>query len=260
MSVKLYDAWRMPVMPLPKFQKWLDDIRVDLRKISDEKILKEIARRAIHRYDMMSVSPNRAKLKKESSGLIGIWSEVFDEYKKVKKTGERNPIVDVECEIIFHFRGQFIYMVMITEQQEYKDYLEALPNIEEYGYWDNTDRPANITSQQWRQRQKVWDAAFGSKPMCFGGLTFTLVGDYELPIPHRGTIEPFFLDWDRRVKEMLREIVISEHFPEEITVYNILRTFEWYKEDPEAQKLKEDLRPKIESMMKRDLTFEDLNS
>lgn len=31
------------------------------------------------------------------------------------------------------------------------------PNIQEYGYWNNTDKPDELTSRQWASRKKAWD-------------------------------------------------------------------------------------------------------
>lgn len=259
MSTKLFDAWRMPTMTMPKFQKWLDELRASLKPIADNQIMTVVAERAIRAYDTKYVFPNSAEIKDLPNGLVGAWSNVMSEYKKTKKEGERHPSVDVECEIIFHFKGRYIYMVMFSEQREYKDHLESLPGVEHYGYWNNTDKPDNISQREWRRREKLWDEAFKGGPMFTAGVTFMLVGDYNLPMPKKGDIEPYFTEWKQRVNAMLDSCMLQK-YPEPITVGNIFKAYEWMRKDPEALKIREEVRPDVEKMMKRDLEFDDLNT
>lgn len=37
----------------------------------------------------------------------------------------------------------------------------AEPEVEEYGYWNNTDPPDHLTERQWTAREKTWDKALG---------------------------------------------------------------------------------------------------
>ncbi len=37
------------------------------------------------------------------------------------------------------------------------DAFDAIPEVEEYGYWNNTDRPDDVTEDQWDQRREFWD-------------------------------------------------------------------------------------------------------
>lgn len=260
MSVKLYDAWRMPVMPMAKFQKWLNELRTTFHPIADKIILTECAYRAIRAYDLDCVFPNRKEVKenKMRSYLVSAWSKILTEYKEVKKTSHRNPAVDVECEIIFHFRGRFIYMVMFTEVHAYKDHLVSLPNIEDYGYWDNTDKPDYITQRAWNHRKKLWDDVFGYGQYLQAGLTWTLIGDYNLAIPNKGNVEEYFTPFNKRLSNMLDEAVIK-YYPGEWGKHSIYNAYNWMKTDPAAKKIREEIKPKIEAMMKKELTFDDVN-
>ncbi|NCD12899.1 MAG: hypothetical protein EOL93_10145 [Epsilonproteobacteria bacterium] len=46
----------------------------------------------------------------------------------------------------------------------------------EYGYWDNTDKPEEVSDDEWDQRCDVWEF-LGYKPIKFYGLIYTL-SDY----------------------------------------------------------------------------------
>lgn len=260
MSTKLYDAWRMPVMPMAKFQKWIDHLRETFKPMADDMLLTEMTRRAVHDYDSRCVFPNAEGHKEERNVLLHAWSDVRCEYRKIKKDSERNPSVDAECEIIFAFKGRYIYMVVFSEVQKYKDYIANLPGVEHYGYWNNTDRPDNITQREWRRREKIWDDIFKSSFMFKGGVTWMLLGEMDLPIPHLVDINKYITSWEVRVKNMVRDAVYQE-YPREITQgRDVMAAMYWLKDNPEAQRLKKEFRPKVEKLMKKDLTAADLNT
>jgi hypothetical protein len=38
------------------------------------------------------------------------------------------------------------------------DFLKRDKRLEDYAYWNNTDRPSHISQRQWDQRGRIWDA------------------------------------------------------------------------------------------------------
>lgn len=49
------------------------------------------------------------------------------------------------------------YLCMPTDgRQEYK-FLDKIRGLEEYGYWDNTDRPEKLSRREWKARGRFWD-------------------------------------------------------------------------------------------------------
>lgn len=42
--------------------------------------------------------------------------------------------------------------------------LEKDDRLEEYGYWNNTDRPEEVSARQWAARKKVWEPMTDSEP------------------------------------------------------------------------------------------------
>jgi hypothetical protein len=65
----------------------------------------------------------------------------------------------------------------------YEDAWFALPEVEHYGYWNNTDKPKDVTDAEWVERREAWDRLFGWDPVSENSLTFTLV-EFGPP-PHR---------------------------------------------------------------------------
>lgn len=55
-------------------------------------------------------------------------------------------------------KGRFIYGVPFGAQRGWGDAWAALPGIEEYGYWNNTDPPDGMKPREWARRKRTWDA------------------------------------------------------------------------------------------------------
>ena len=45
-----------------------------------------------------------------------------------------------------------------SESPDYLNSVKKLTVVEEYPYWDNSDKPDEITSIEWLQRREAWDA------------------------------------------------------------------------------------------------------
>ena len=51
-----------------------------------------------------------------------------------------------------------LYLYLFSEDREIsKMLLKEIENIEEFGYWNNTDKPDSVTESHWEKRKKIWD-------------------------------------------------------------------------------------------------------
>jgi hypothetical protein len=50
------------------------------------------------------------------------------------------------------------------------------PEVTEYGYWDNTDQPEDVTDEEWEERRVTWDRCLGYDPPVRRGVSFQLRG------------------------------------------------------------------------------------
>ncbi len=256
MSVKLYNAWRMPNQPMHKFQAWLTILRKNLRELGDKRILSEITRRAVILHDRKIIFPNKIDNSNKNNFAISAWSEVINEYLSVKRTRQRNPLVDVECEILFAWHGRFTYMVMFSEVQDYADALESLPNVQEYRYWDNADKPDTVPQRKWQTRAKTWEAIFQCNSMGQAGLLWSLYGDHGIPLPEEGRIEEYIPTFEQRVKDMVKDVVFQKA-PKNLTT-DIFTLADWVNNSPEAKQIRKQITPIVKSRLKKIITYEDL--
>lgn len=69
-----------------------------------------------------------------------------------------NPSLDFEVEVgIYPTKSKVLAIPFINNDALFKKFYE-LPGIKDYGYWNNTDKPEDVTARQWTQRKKDWDS------------------------------------------------------------------------------------------------------
>ncbi|TLX15956.1 hypothetical protein [Rhizobium sp. MHM7A] len=113
------------------------------------------ARIATDTFDQSFINP---KSKAGKTPLMEAYHSVMDRQREIKKTGYRDCEVDFDFEVSIMPHGRNIYGIIYTERGSWRDLFMDQPEISDFSYWDNSDRPSEITARQWRHRYKVWDA------------------------------------------------------------------------------------------------------
>jgi hypothetical protein len=91
----------------------------------------------------------------------------------------RHPDTDLQLAITFHTAADNpdLYLLLFTEQATYRELFEQTGGIEPFPYWNNTDRPGDVTDTDWAARGQLWDTLVGRDAPARRGLTWTLIGD-----------------------------------------------------------------------------------
>lgn len=115
--------------------------------------------------------------------------------------------------------------------------MEKIPKLEDFGYWDNTDKPEEISESHWKKREKIWNTI--SNKYTFEESGFKKISlndikdfenidfDYELLIPKTK---------EKRLDIALKNIYISVIYkelikgkkPEEITHSMYMQALDHY--------------------------------
>lgn len=80
------------------------------------------------------------------------------EYREQASSSQRSPY-DLDTGIrIMEYKGDY-YMIPYAGDgcSQILDFLKNLPELQEYGYWNNSDMPEEITDREWEERGVVWD-------------------------------------------------------------------------------------------------------
>jgi len=65
-------------------------------------------------------------------------------------------------------------LVMLYAGAKMESVFTGQPEVEGYGFWDNTDPEEGASDEDWQARGEAWDRAVGMDPPASRGLTFQL--------------------------------------------------------------------------------------
>lgn len=82
-------------------------------------------------------------------------------FKKQKNSPYRN-WDDLSVSLTLRKSGKYVYIIpyfgCFYDRQGVRFIFEnKIPRLEEYGYWNNTDKPDGVTNQEWGQRKRIWN-------------------------------------------------------------------------------------------------------
>lgn len=149
MSIKIYRAWRIPLARLTEatdilhnnlsknfYRKWAEA----LDRIYAEGHWREIEPPSDNEFADCGVAMER--------GMAEIWEKARD-VRELHVAG-----------FWFLIDGELAYILPLGNFP-----LSPIPDwFEEYGYWNNTDRPDALTQAEWDARGEVWDRIWVSAP------------------------------------------------------------------------------------------------
>lgn len=137
---------------------------------------------------------------------------------KIARTQERDPLYDWGCHlsVIPHKTG--VYVLLYAEQTAYHDLWLAMPEVEDYAYWNHTDPPEGVSEARWERRRQRWDAVMPDGVPSHAGMTIDIY-------------DPL-IDWENRLWEVKPEYLPDyasrvRHWAFDRLVHEI-----WESEDP----------------------------
>lgn len=177
MSTKIYNGFVLPKMSLDQLHKLVLKMRERMACIHDDLYHERMASLCCGILDNYTFQPTDVFLKvlKEECEYLNRFKDPLDWYpmviadvilrerqQKIKQTMKRDPVYDLDCEMVLIPGKRKIHMLFYAENKAYYEMLETFPEIQEYPYWDNTDPPDDVTRKQWRKRGKEWDKALSA--------------------------------------------------------------------------------------------------
>ena len=183
MSTKIYYAWKIPVNQLNKF---IDIVRpqifnkaVELVKIimcSEYVLPTDIAE------DLKKGIPEKAARFRKAIKVI----------EEVSKKDTRSPGQDIDFALNIWLRGKYAYIIPVGEEY-FKSILKLPKWAKDFSYWNNTDKPDNVSSKKWRLRSHTWNEVcllnHNTRRLCHSIIDFSKShGDYDAMYVIRGKI------------------------------------------------------------------------
>lgn len=262
MSVKIYSGFKFQSGSLQDLQAFLMKWRQILKPLHRAELAAVHARIATDTFDQSFIDP---KSNAGKTPLMEAFHSVMDRQREIKKTGYRDCEVDFDFEVSVMPHGRNIYGIIYTERGKWRDLFMSQPEISDFSYWDDTDRPDDITERRWRHRYKVWD-------------TILLRGPDAIPamrgLSAQCTTESLWIDAEDiiaaikphevRVRNLARSAVMDAEFKRRMTgfsdngvkaqVFSIFFDVEKWLKSPEGEAILQTKIKELEVILPKELT------
>lgn len=171
MSTKIYNAIKFNAgMSLSDVVSWANAIRPQVQQTVYDRQIKKITSVAVNSFDRYTLSLlgwSAEQFPHFSNSL----SHAFNEIEEMAKLGARADETKPDAELVLFPHKRSVYAMVYLNELSLKEFTAAFGSVfSEFDYWDNTDRPEDITARQWRARKEVWDDIFkdSSRPVEVG--------------------------------------------------------------------------------------------
>lgn len=155
MSTKIYNGYRLRTGTIADLNALLRGFQAAALAASRDRMAALCARYAVRCFDKQTIGMMDAD---KSPASEAFW-HVMERQDNVRKTDRRDPEVDLECMLSLFPHGEHVYVTLGSEQDIYEKLWEAVPGVEPYPYWNNTDRPSHVSEAEWEERGANWSAA-----------------------------------------------------------------------------------------------------
>lgn len=205
MSIKIFNGYLFPQNDLAAAIAHLSSIRAEVSDCGTEVISAYYARRAAEKIDQ---SHQRGETLEESP-LAGLLVEVLDRQREAKKSGLRDHEVDTEASaVILPANGKVLVMVF-AEHASMRDIITR--GLIPHQYWDSTDKPDDVSEEEWEKRRQDWETALGADPLwrpAACGPVIEFVQSNEFPNPEK--VLEQLPTRDKRARDLLRSEIFAE--------------------------------------------------
>jgi hypothetical protein len=180
MSTKLHHGYQLTVGTDPF--AFIASARAALDPIRDRADAAVLAERAIDILDRTILDPELTSDPDTFAAVMKTplnraWSELNDEQSKIKENDWRRDPTRLDLAIGRDPLTERPGVLLFAEERLLVDAFRALPEVEEYGYWNNSDQPDGVTEAQWDERREFWDRVLpGYDPPSVAMLTWSLRG------------------------------------------------------------------------------------
>lgn len=168
MSTKIYNGYILKGIYAPEVFDMCRAMSVRVRKKQEELTLRCIVDCAISTLDKRTlghpindIEMFDYKHNPDKSALCEGASYCLNRHMAMCRRRERDPGFDFDFEIAFVQARPKMLALAYVENKELLEIFTSWPNVEECGYWDNTDGPEELSEEEWCERGRVWDKALG---------------------------------------------------------------------------------------------------
>lgn len=171
MSTKIYGGFRVAnpeAMSLPVLQSLLGEMSARLTEVGRSLTLRHVLRSAIERFDLDCLRKAELISDPEDAGgdpgkdaqdgyITCAILRLLERTARVEQTGRRDTSIDMGCEVVLLPHESGLYGIVFAENRAIEEAFFVSAGIERFAYWNNTDRPDDVSEEDWAARGRLWD-------------------------------------------------------------------------------------------------------
>ena len=251
MSTKVYNGFALRGKSTKAAMAILGAQRAAIQELVNLKHRKILVERLVTYADTYTLARHLADPmpdKWDGKDTYSIWYTCVDELQaeqaKCRGGQLREPLIDCDVEVVLYMApGGMVFGHLQEERVGVQEHLLSVEGIVEFGYWNSTDRPDEISAREWNRRGKIWHNAFDDKA---GVPRFSMrwQPEYELPRDLVYLLPSLEERAQARALATVQNRVLQQEWPQERRnefhiAMRLLRHIEKAMEDPESDIFKE---------------------
>lgn len=170
MSIKVYNGLILEGKTTQKSLAAIVATKANIQKLVDEKNAKVVSKRVSDYIDrivlQLATNPGTELTNDELTDYPA--SDINRDVRKEQETCRgglsREPSIDCDVELIvnMHEKSGALLCRIQEERVGAHDAFLASPGFADFGYWDNSERPEDISGKSWARRGRLWQEACDS--------------------------------------------------------------------------------------------------
>lgn len=192
MSIKIFNAFELRGCSLEQALTELQKLRPLAYRKACEIVAKEVVERATLGWDAFQNGIESPAIEQNSgvSYLFAAALSIADEQEDVRRTQRKAPDVDIALSVCLIPTEGRVLGIGYGVRSDMRELLTLLPGYISYEYWDNQERPSEISEQEWDSRAKAWATALpGWCAPAEVGFSYALVSEEARPSLDAATAE-----------------------------------------------------------------------
>lgn len=233
MSTKIYNGLRIKYMTMQELVPFSRELRAQLEPIAKEEFLKSYTKMLEEAIVFIQTGVQIDSCIKNYNELSALENPTFKDVnrvidKEIRQFVKANKSATTITESVSEFDfdtslcvfplSRKILAVPICNNERLMRTLLENENITAYGYWNNTDKPDDVSNREWNTRKSDWDKALpGIGVLRENGFIFDLIDTmwdaYDF-VYNVETIYPFLTDVNTLISRVAKSKLLSEKYNE----------------------------------------------
>ena len=143
--------------------------------------------------------------------LSRAYASVRQRVEEIARTDQRDPEVDARFDVVLCDDGAHVIAMSFTEHDEWFRDLLSLPGAEDFCYWNGSDRPEQVSAEDWDMRRRTYERILSRDPHSRpAGCGVTLSFQKPLGAPPIERILERIPSLEVRALRMARQVILAE--------------------------------------------------